>query len=295
MIKPLSDKILSGTPIADRMKQGLTGEISRVKKRGERVPKLAVILVGENPASSVYVRHKEKACEAVGIDHETYRLGADISKRELYKLIHALNEDPFTDGILLQLPLPKAHDTLEVLERIDPKKDVDGLHPWNQGLLACSSPFLQPCTPTGILTLLDNYQIPLQGQHVAIIGKSFLVGRPMLQLCLSRRATVTMLHSQSKEPQNLTKQCDIVIVATGVRHLITRKWLSKKAIVIDVGIHRDKDGLTGDVDYEDVINHVSGITPVPGGVGPMTIAILLSNTLIAYRYHQENRPINRRL
>ena len=258
---------------------------ARVKARieaGRRAPGLAVVLVGEDPASQVYVGSKRRACEEVGFVSQSYDLPANTSEAELLALIDNLNADTSIDGILVQLPLPAGIDTTQVLERILPDKDVDGFHPYNVGRLAQRIPTLRSCTPKGIITLLERYNIPLRGEHAAIVGASNIVGRPMTLELLLAGCTTTTGHRFTKDLEQHVRQADVLVVAVGKPHFIPGAWVKEGAVVIDVGINRlDTGKLVGDVDYEVASTRASFITPVPGGVGPMTVASLIENTLMA--------------
>ncbi|WP_456375783.1 bifunctional methylenetetrahydrofolate dehydrogenase/methenyltetrahydrofolate cyclohydrolase FolD, partial [Thiolapillus sp.] len=251
-----------------------------------RPPGLAVILVGNNPASQVYVRNKQKACEEVGFHSELIRLDADASQTELLSLIDELNRREEIDGILVQLPLPEQIDEETVIERILPTKDVDGFHPYNVGRLVLRMPLLRPCTPKGIMTMLEHTSIDLAGKDAVIIGQSNIVGRPMALELLMARCTITVCHSRTKNLEDKIRAADIVVAAVGRPNFVQGDWVKPGAVVIDVGINRlDSGKLCGDVDF-DAAREVAGwITPVPGGVGPMTIATLLENTLQAARLH----------
>lgn len=258
---------------------------ARVKARieaGRRAPGLAVVLVGEDPASQVYVGSKRRACEEVGFVSQSYDLPANTSEAELLALIDTLNADTSIDGILVQLPLPAGIDTTQVLERILPDKDVDGFHPYNVGRLAQRIPTLRSCTPKGIITLLDRYNIPLRGKHAVIVGASNIVGRPMTLELLLAGCTTTTCHRFTKDLEQYVRQADVLVVAVGKPHFIPGDWIKEGAVVIDVGINRLETGkLVGDVDYDVASTRASFITPVPGGVGPMTVASLIENTLMA--------------
>ncbi len=258
---------------------------ARVKSRidiGLRPPGLAVILVGEDPASQVYVASKRKACNEVGFVSKSYDLPVTATEQELLELVDQLNLDDEIDGILVQLPLPAGIDTTKVLERILPEKDVDGFHPYNVGRLAQRIPKLRSCTPKGIITLLERYNIELRGKHAVIVGASNIVGRPMTLELLLAGCTTTTCHRFTTELESYVRQADVVVVAVGKPNFIPGSWIKKGAIVVDVGINRLESGkLVGDVEYDVAKEHASFITPVPGGVGPMTVASLIENTMIA--------------
>lgn len=241
-----------------------------------------MVLVGDDPASHVYVRNKEKGAIDVGIDSVTHRLAADASESAVLKLVEELSDDPGVDGILVQLPMPSDIDEKKVLDRIDPAKDVDGLHPLNVGLLVSGRPGLVPCTPQGCLRLIDETHTDLRGLHAVVVGRSILVGKPVAQLLLNRHATVTIAHSRTHDLPGLCHSADVLVAAVGQAKLIQADWVKPGAIVIDVGTNRGADGkLVGDVDFEGARERARFITPVPGGVGPLTIAFLLSNTVSA--------------
>lgn len=258
---------------------------ARVKARTEiglRAPGLAVVLVGEDPASQVYVGSKRKACEEVGFISKSFDLEATASEQELLDLVDQLNSDDEIDGILVQLPLPAGIDTTKILERITPEKDVDGFHPYNVGRLAQRIPKLRSCTPKGIITLLDRYNVDLYGKHAVVVGASNIVGRPMTLELLLAGCTTTTCHRFTKDLESHVRQADLLVVAVGKPKFIPGSWIKKGAIVIDVGINRLESGkLVGDVEYDVAKKNASHITPVPGGVGPMTVASLIENTMMA--------------
>ncbi|HQP35547.1 MAG TPA: bifunctional methylenetetrahydrofolate dehydrogenase/methenyltetrahydrofolate cyclohydrolase FolD [Polyangiaceae bacterium] len=274
--------ILDGKAVGARVRAEVAERVLRFRERFGRVPGLHVVLVGDDPASHVYVRNKERAARDVGIDSVTHRLAAEASQAEVLALVDRLSADPQVDGILLQMPLPKGMDEKAVLDRIAPAKDVDGLHPWNAGLLASGRPALVPCTPQGCMRLLDEAGVELRGLHAVVVGRSILVGKPVAQLLLERHATVTIAHSRTHDLPGLCHSADVVIAAVGKARLIQGDWVKPGAVVIDVGTNRTEDGkLVGDVDFEAAKERARIITPVPGGVGPLTIAFLLSNTVVA--------------
>ncbi len=278
--------IIDGKAFATSLRSRISEQVADLKARHNCVPGLAVILVGEDPASQVYVRNKEKFAKECGFKSVTYRKEDSITQEELLSLIDELNNDSTIHGILVQLPLPKGLDEEAVLNRIDPNKDVDGFHPVNIGQLSIGKPNLIPCTPLGSLLLLqDKLGKDLSGKHAVIVGRSNIVGKPMMQLLLSQNCTVTVAHSRTTNTKELCQAADIVVAAVGVPELIKGDWIKEGATVIDVGINRiEKDGktkLVGDVAFEEAKERAAFITPVPGGVGPMTIACLLRNTLTA--------------
>ncbi len=277
--------ILDGKKIASSICDEIQREVSQIKKRK---PHLAFILVGDNPASQVYVGAKEKACKTTGIESTLLKLPSTVREAELLQKIQALNEKMEVDGILVQLPLPTQIDEKKVMLAIDPEKDVDGFHPINVGkmLLGDESGFL-PCTPHGIKVLLERSSIQVEGKHVVIVGRSNIVGKPLAAILMQKKkdcnATVTIAHSQSENLMEITKKADILVACLGKPHFIKKEMVRKGAVVIDVGITRQEGKLLGDVDFDAVSQVASDITPVPGGVGPMTIAMLLQNTLQSYR------------
>ncbi|WP_079201852.1 bifunctional methylenetetrahydrofolate dehydrogenase/methenyltetrahydrofolate cyclohydrolase FolD [Pseudomonas sp. CC6-YY-74] len=278
----MTAQLIDGKAIAASLRQQIAKRVAERRQQGLRAPGLAVILVGSDPASQVYVSHKRKDCEEVGFVSQAYDLSADTSQGELLALIERLNDDPSIDGILVQLPLPESLDASLLLEHIRPDKDVDGFHPYNIGRLAQRMPLLRPCTPKGIMTLLHSTGVDLYGLHAVVVGASNIVGRPMAMELLLAGCTVTITHRFTKDLASHVAQADIVVVAAGKPGLVKGEWVKQGAIVIDVGINRQADGkLIGDVEYEAALPRAGWITPVPGGVGPMTRAGLLENTLHA--------------
>lgn len=278
----MTASLLDGNLPANKLKQQLKQAVATLLLEKKKIPGLAVILVGEEVASSIYVNNKRKACKEVGFNSYAYDLPKSTTEKEVLHLIETLNHAPEVDGILVQLPLPKHIEESKIIERINPYKDVDGFHPYNMGRLTLRYPLLRPCTPAGIIHLLNFYQLPLKGKKVVIVGASNIVGRPMAMEFLLAKATVTVCHRFTEDLEPYVRLADIVVVAAGVLDVIDTGWLSQDQIVIDVGIHRQPDGtLRGDVNFEQAKNKVSWITPVPGGVGPMTIAMLLQNTFYA--------------
>ncbi|WP_448585832.1 bifunctional methylenetetrahydrofolate dehydrogenase/methenyltetrahydrofolate cyclohydrolase FolD [Thermaurantiacus sp.] len=281
-------RLIDGRALAAQLRKNVADEVAARIARGRRPPALAVVLAGEDPASRLYVRNKVKACAETGIRSEEHRLPADIAQADLLDRIRALNADPAIDGILVQLPLPPQCDPARVIEAIDPGKDVDGFHPVNAGRLALGLPGLVPCTPAGCLRLIQTVHPDLAGAEALVIGRSTIVGRPMAALLLAESATVTIAHSRSRDLPSLVARADIVVAAVGRAELIRGHWLKPGATVIDVGINRipGADGqarVVGDVAFAEAAEVAGAITPVPGGVGPMTIACLLLNTLAAAR------------
>ncbi|WP_318840104.1 bifunctional methylenetetrahydrofolate dehydrogenase/methenyltetrahydrofolate cyclohydrolase FolD [Providencia sp. PROV080] len=280
-------KIIDGKTIAQTIRQEVAQKVQQRIEQGKRAPGLAVILVGANPASQIYVGSKRRACEEVGFLSRSYDLPDTTTEAELLKLIDDLNQDPEIDGILVQLPLPAGIDNVKVIERIHPDKDVDGFHPYNVGRLCQRAPRLRPCTPRGIVTLLDRCGINTYGLNAVIIGASNIVGRPMSLELLLAGCTTTVTHRFTKDLEQHVRNADLLVVAVGKPNFIPGEWVKPGAIVIDVGINRLESGkVTGDVDFYEASKHASWITPVPGGVGPMTVATLIQNTLQACEeYH----------
>ncbi|EIQ1512878.1 bifunctional methylenetetrahydrofolate dehydrogenase/methenyltetrahydrofolate cyclohydrolase FolD [Vibrio parahaemolyticus] len=280
---------IDGTLISQTVRSEVAARVKARVAAGLRAPGLAVVLVGEDPASQVYVGSKRRACEEVGFVSKSFDLPASTSEEELLALIDELNNDNEIDGILVQLPLPAGIDTTHVLERIHPEKDVDGFHPYNVGRLAQRIPKLRSCTPKGIITLLDRYNIELRGKHAVVVGASNIVGRPMTLELLLAGCTTTTCHRFTKDLESHVRQADVVVVAVGKPNFIPGKWIKKGAVVVDVGINRlDSGKLVGDVEYDKARESASFITPVPGGVGPMTVASLIENTMLACeQFHTE--------
>lgn len=281
----MSAQILDGKALSEKIQTEIKQQIEKIKIANERVPGLAVIMMGDNSASAVYVKNKRKACEYVGIHSQDYDLPETTTQAELLMLIEKLNIQPDIDGILVQLPLPKHINADAILDKIHPKKDVDGFHPYNVGRLLQRRPLLRPCTPLGVIKLLEHYNIPIKGQNAVIVGASNIVGRPMGLELLLAAATVTTCHRFTKNLDQVIANADILISATGNANAIKSEWITPGTVVVDVGITRAANGkIRGDIDFEIVKNTASWITPVPGGVGPMTVTMLLSNTLYACRY-----------
>jgi methylenetetrahydrofolate dehydrogenase (NADP+) / methenyltetrahydrofolate cyclohydrolase len=271
--------IIDGKAIAAKIRTELTAAVVGLKAKGV-IPGLAVVLVGEDPASKVYVSMKEKACTDVGIFSAEHKLPAETSEAELLALIAKLNADPRIHGILVQLPLPKQINTEKVLEAISPNKDVDGFHPYNVGRLMVGKPTFQPCTPYGVMVMLKETGYDLAGKSVVVVGRSNIVGKPVAMMCLQQHATVTICHSRTKNLADVVRAADVVIAAVGVPEMIKGDWIKEGAVVIDVGVNRvGEKKLVGDVEFAAAAEHASAITPVPGGVGPMTITMLLYNTV----------------
>ncbi|MCR5474181.1 MAG: bifunctional methylenetetrahydrofolate dehydrogenase/methenyltetrahydrofolate cyclohydrolase FolD [Lachnospiraceae bacterium] len=271
-------KIIDGKLISAQIKDELKEKVAKEHIKAT----LAVIQVGNDPASCVYVGNKKKACEYIGIGSRSYELPEETTEEELLDLVDRLNADDEIKGILVQLPLPKTIDEKKVINRISPDKDVDGFHPQSVGRLCIGEDGFVSCTPAGIIELLKRSGIPIEGRECTVIGRSNIVGKPMALLLLANNGTVTVCHSRTKDLKEICKRADILVVAVGKPKMITSEYIKEGAVVIDVGIHRTESGkLCGDVDYEDVLPHVSAITPVPGGVGPMTIAMLMVNCVKA--------------
>lgn len=278
--------IISGKEISVKIKDQLKEEVSKIKETYPRLPKLVVILVGDNQASQTYVRNKERGCQYIGIESEILRHDASFSEIELLQEINDLNNDDTVDGILVQLPLPQHINEEKVLDAIVPSKDVDGFHPENVAKLFLGQHSLVPCTPKGMMVLLEEINYDLAGKEVVIVGRSNIVGKPIALLCLQKNATVTIAHSQTKDLKAVCSRADVLIAAIGKPKFFNHEYVKDGAVVLDVGINRDENNkLCGDVDFDDVKDKVSAITPVPGGIGPMTITMLMKNTIEAF-YHR---------
>ena len=275
--------IISGKEISVKIKDQLKEEVSKIKETYPRLPKLVVILVGDNQASQTYVRNKERGCQYIGIESEILRHDASFSEIELLQEINDLNNDDTVDGILVQLPLPQHINEEKVLDAIVPSKDVDGFHPENVAKLFLGQHSLVPCTPKGMMVLLEEINYDLAGKEVVIVGRSNIVGKPVALLCLQKNATVTIAHSQTKDLKAVCSRADVLIAAIGKPKFFNHEYVKDGAVVLDVGINRDENNkLCGDVDFDDVKDKVSAITPVPGGIGPMTITMLMKNTINAF-------------
>ena len=282
----MTARILDGKSIADALIQDIKRQVGEKQAAGQRIPGLAVILLGADPASSIYVRNKRRACDAAGVLSISHDLPANTSQAELLALINQLNDDPTVDGILVQAPLPVQIDDETVVEAIRPDKDVDGFHPYNIGRLAVRLPTLRSCTPYGVMRLLETTSEPLRGKHAVVVGASNHVGRPMALELLLAGCTVTVCHSATRDLARHVGQADIVVAAVGKPEMIKGAWIKEGAMVVDIGINRLDDGrLAGDVEFAVAKERASWITPVPGGVGPMTVATLLQNTLEAALKH----------
>ena len=282
--------IMDGKALSLKLKEQMKQRIAQLKQQGIN-PKLVVVLVLDNSASQVYVRNKHKSCGEVGIESEVITMPEQTTQQELLEVVERLNQDETVDGILVQLPLPKQIDEKTVLRSILPEKDVDGFHPVNVGLLSIGDECFAPATPSGIIAMFQEYGIDIAGKNCVVIGRSNIVGKPMAALLLKNNATVTICHSKTEDLASYTRRADVVIVATGRRHTLTAEMVKEGAVVVDVGMNRNEQGkLCGDVDYEEVKEKASFITPVPGGVGPMTITELLENTIqAAQRHHRAEK------
>ncbi|WFM69780.1 bifunctional methylenetetrahydrofolate dehydrogenase/methenyltetrahydrofolate cyclohydrolase FolD [Halomonas sp. CKK8] len=286
----MTAQLIDGKSIAARVRQQVARQVQARREAGGRIPGLAVVLVGEDAASAVYVRNKHRACEEAGIRSFKYQLPADTCQEELEALVDQLNADPRIDGILVQLPLPEHLDARPILERILPHKDVDGFHPYNLGRLAQRLPLLRPCTPKGVMTLLEASGLEVRGLDATVVGASNIVGRPMSLELMLAGCTTTVCHRFTHNLEEHVRRADLLVVAVGKPGLVKGEWIKPGAIVIDVGINRQEDGrLIGDIDFAPAAERASWITPVPGGVGPMTVATLLENTLQAADMHDAEK------
>jgi methylenetetrahydrofolate dehydrogenase (NADP+)/methenyltetrahydrofolate cyclohydrolase len=276
-------RVIDGKAVAAAVRERVKVDVATYVEETGRTPGLATVLVGDDPASQIYIRNKRKACEEVGMRSVHHGLDAATSEEDLLALVRGLGEDDEVDGILVQLPVPDQISEDAVVAAIDPRKDVDGLTPWNAGLLAHGEPGLVPCTPNGVMELLAHEGVELEGAEAVVVGRSKLVGVPVARLLLMANATVTTCHSRTRDLDAVCRRADVLVAAVGVPRLLGAEAVKPGAVVIDVGVNRTEDGLVGDVDFETVAAVAAAITPVPGGVGPMTIAMLLSNTLQAAR------------
>ena len=282
----MTAQLIDGKKISQQRIEAVAQAVKARQGKGLHTPCLAVVLVGDDPASAVYVRNKKLACQKSGIESRSYELPSETTQDDLLKLVDELNGDPAVDGILVQLPLPAHIDSQAVLERIEPHKDVDGFHPYNVGRLVVKMPLMRPCTPKGVMTLLEAYGIDPKGKKAVVVGASNIVGRPQALELLLSRATVTICHSATQNLADEVAAADILVVGVGIPNFVKGEWVKPGAVVIDVGINRLDDGsLCGDVEFDVAKERASMITPVPGGVGPMTIATLLENTLHAASLH----------
>jgi methylenetetrahydrofolate dehydrogenase (NADP+)/methenyltetrahydrofolate cyclohydrolase len=277
--------ILDGKIISQRVKDEVAAEVRQLTEKGLRAPCLAVILVGDDEGSKVYVRNKKRACEAIGFKSLEFLLPADTKQEELDALVDTLNADDTVDGILVQLPLPKHLNEQSIINRIAIDKDVDAFHPHNVGRIMLGIPAFLPCTPAGVMRMLSDYGISVSGKECVVVGRSNIVGKPMSQLLLAENGTVTVCHSRTRDLAEVTRRADILVVAIGVAKKITGDMIKEGAVVIDVGMNRNEGKLCGDVDFDSCVEKASYITPVPGGVGLMTVAMLMQNTLTAYKMH----------
>ena len=283
-------QILDGRALSQKIEQKVKQGVGELKAKTSRTPGLAVILVGQDPASATYVNMKKKACDRVGFYSVSHEMPEDISQEAIVNTISMMNKNPNIDGILVQLPLPPQIDTTKILELVDPHKDVDGFHPYNVGRLVTNLDGFVPCTPLGVMELLKEYDIDVKGKNCVVVGASNIVGKPMAALLLNAEATVEVCHIHTDDLKRHTLNADIVLVGVGVINLITADMVKDDVIIVDIGVSRTKEGkLTGDVDFENVSKKSSYITPSPGGVGPMTIAMLLSNTLKAAKTHAQEQ------
>ena len=279
-------EILDGKKVSAKVREDLKLEVDNLKKEGIK-PKLAVIMVGNDLASKVYVRNKNKACEEIGIEYEEFLLGEETTMEELLNVIDNLNKNQNIDGILLQSPIPKHLDINKAFRAILPEKDVDGFHPINAGKLSIGEKCFVPCTPHGVVKIIEEYNIETEGKNVVIVGRSNIVGKPLIQCMLQKNATVTVCHSKTRKLEEFTKKADILIVAIGKQKFITENMVKEGVVVIDIGINRNEEGkLVGDVDFDNVSKKASYITPVPGGVGPMTVAMLMENVVEAAKQNK---------
>jgi methylenetetrahydrofolate dehydrogenase (NADP+)/methenyltetrahydrofolate cyclohydrolase len=288
--KETAANIIDGKPVSKAIKDELKERVAGYIKDGNRQPGLAVLLIGDNPASEIYVKNKIVACKQIGIESHMHRFGADVQTPVVLECIRALNEDKSIDGILVQLPLPQHLPTEEILIAVSHDKDVDGLHPYNLGFLFAGKPGLQPCTPKGIMALLAAYKVEIRGKRAVVIGRSNLVGKPIAALLLQKDATVTSCHSRTVDLPAVARTADILVVAMGRKAMVDKTWIKPGACVIDVGTHHWQDDageshISGDVNFEDVQPVAGLIAPVPGGVGRMTVAMLMANTVLAYEKH----------
>lgn len=283
----MAAQIIDGKKVSSEILQRIAREVGELKSKYNKIPGLAVVLVGEDPASTIYVRNKNKQCREIGFMSFEHTLPASTEENQLLELIDQLNQNDAVNGILVQLPLPKQIDCQRVLETIDPKKDVDGFHPINMGRLVRGGDGLFPCTPLGVIELFDYYKIDIEGKHAVVLGRSNIVGKPLALLLLRRNATVTLCHSRTRNLPEHARSADLLIAAIGKAGFVIPEMVRPGAVVIDVGINRVNGKLKGDVDFDSVAEKASYITPVPGGVGPMTIAMLMSNSLKAFKHQMQ--------
>lgn len=279
----MTAELLDGKKTASLVRERIAEEVEKLKAEDKGVPGLAVVIVGENPASKVYVGQKEKACKAVGFNSILHRLPEDTTQEELLALVDKMNNDPEIDGILVQLPLPRHMDSDSIIAAIRPEKDVDGFHPINMGKLVTGLKGTEPCTPKGIMYILNEYGVELEGKRAVVLGRSNIVGKPIAHMLMAKNATVTVCHSRTRDMASYTREADVIVAAVGKPKFLTADMVKEGAVIVDVGINRLDSGLVGDVDFETLKEKASFITPVPGGIGPMTIAMLLQNTLEAFK------------
>lgn len=281
--------ILYGSELSKEMKQEMKAQVDAWKAGGKRIPCLSVILAGEDPASLSYIKGKEKACSEIGILSQMHHLPADVAQEELEKVIRACSDDPSVDGVLVQLPLPKGLSEENAIACVDPAKDVDGLHPMNVGKFFLNQPSFVPCTPLGVMEILKKMNCDLDGKHAVVVGRSKLVGTPVARLLQNANATVTICHSHTRDLKDVTREADVLIAAVGKARMLDASYIKEGAYVVDVGVNRLPDGhLTGDCDFTSMLAKAAAITPVPKGVGPMTITMLLKNTLLAYQMRENH-------
>jgi methylenetetrahydrofolate dehydrogenase (NADP+)/methenyltetrahydrofolate cyclohydrolase len=286
----MAARVIDGKAVGATVRERVRGEVEAYAAEAGRVPALATVIVGDDPASEIYVRNKHRACEEAGMGSVHHGLGAETSEAELLELVGALGRDEEVDGILVQLPVPEQIDPDAVVAALDPRKDVDGLTPLNAGLLAHGTPGLVPCTPAGVMELLAHEGVELEGAEAVVVGRSKLVGVPVARLLLAANATVTICHSRTRDLAATCRRADVLVAAVGVPELLGADAVKPGAVVIDVGMNRGEDGVCGDVDFDSAATVAAAITPVPGGVGPMTIAMLLVNTLQAARLRTSSSP-----
>ncbi len=282
MPNTVTAQILDGKMTASHILDGIRARVDHLRLKGQRSPGLAVVVVGDDSASDVYVEQKEKYCRNLGFKSVLRRLSRDVTEEQLLESVESLNSDPLIDGILVQLPLPANVDSERIIAAVDPRKDVDGFHPINVGRLVTGLGGMEPCTPKGVMALLDAYGIELEGANAVVIGASDIVGKPMAHMLLARNATVTVCHVMTRDLVSFTSNADVIVVAVGKPGLLTSDMVRKGVVVVDVGINRVEGSLVGDADFDALKEKASWITPVPGGVGPMTIAMLMKNTLESY-------------
>jgi methylenetetrahydrofolate dehydrogenase (NADP+) / methenyltetrahydrofolate cyclohydrolase len=285
----IATQILDGNTLASNLIQDYKTQLDKLNQNAIQ-PKLSMILIGDNPASLSYITKKKESCQKAGLNSEVINLASDINQSQLQEKLTQLSSDPATHGILVQLPLPEQLSVPLMLKHLNPRKDVDGFHAYNTGKLFRSAAYekLAPCTPKGVIKLLEHYQIPIQGQHVVVVGHSDIVGKPMGMMFLNRNATVTICHKFTKDLASHTKQADILVSAVGKKHLITKDMVKPGAVLVDIGFSKEGKKIYGDIDFQALKGHASAISPVPGGAGPMTVAVLIENTINAYLWWQKH-------